>query len=127
MIAATRRARAQRRSHQHQHSPASRIAAKLARRMAPASRAQEKVENQEANATGDEASRAEAAVEAAVADAHAVHLRYVSDSSPGIRRERAGHGFRFVGVRGRPVRDAETLARIHGLVIPPAWTDVWIC
>ncbi len=96
--------------------------------MAPASPAQEKVEKeQEAKATGDETSRAEAAVEAAVADAQAVHLRYVSDSLPGIRRERAGHGFRFVGVRGRPVRDAETLARIHGLVIPPAWTDVWIC
>ncbi len=30
-------------------------------------------------------------------------------------------------MHGRRVRDAETLARIHGLVIPPAWTDVWIC
>jgi DNA topoisomerase I len=26
-----------------------------------------------------------------------------------------------------PIRDAETLARIKSLVIPPAWTDVWIC
>jgi DNA topoisomerase-1 len=25
------------------------------------------------------------------------------------------------------VRDAETLARIRALAIPPAWTDVWIC
>jgi DNA topoisomerase-1 len=25
------------------------------------------------------------------------------------------------------VRDADTLARIAGLVVPPAWTDVWIC
>jgi DNA topoisomerase-1 len=25
------------------------------------------------------------------------------------------------------VRDPTTLARIRGLVIPPAWTDVWIC
>lgn len=25
------------------------------------------------------------------------------------------------------MRDAETLARIRSLVIPPAWTDVWIC
>ncbi len=25
------------------------------------------------------------------------------------------------------MRDAETLARIKSLVIPPAWTDVWIC
>ena len=28
---------------------------------------------------------------------------------------------------GRPVRDARTLDRIRSLVIPPAWTDVWIC
>ena len=28
---------------------------------------------------------------------------------------------------GRPVRDAVTFARIKALVIPPAWTDVWIC
>jgi len=28
---------------------------------------------------------------------------------------------------GRPVRDAGTLARIRGLAIPPAWTQVWIC
>jgi len=25
------------------------------------------------------------------------------------------------------VRDPEVLARIKSLVIPPAWTDVWIC
>ena len=27
---------------------------------------------------------------------------------------------------GQPIRDAETLARIKSLAIPPAWTDVWI-
>jgi DNA topoisomerase I len=54
-------------------------------------------------------------------------LRYVSDESPGIRRHRAGDSFRYTGPDGRPVRDAETLARIRSLVIPPGWTDVWIC
>src|SRR5436190_2199245 len=54
-------------------------------------------------------------------------LRYVSDEGPGIRRHRAGDSFRYTGPDGRPVRDAETLARIRSLVIPPAWTDVWVC
>jgi DNA topoisomerase-1 len=38
-----------------------------------------------------------------------------------------GAGFTYVGPDGKPVRDKETLARIKSLVIPPAWTDVWIC
>ncbi|MCA1727096.1 MAG: DNA topoisomerase IB [Actinobacteria bacterium] len=54
-------------------------------------------------------------------------LRRVDCSGPGIARRRAGRGFAYVDARGRRVRDAETLARIRGLVIPPAWTDVWIC
>jgi DNA topoisomerase-1 len=31
-----------------------------------------------------------------------------------------------VDAKGRPVTDTPTLARIKSLVIPPAWTDVWI-
>ena len=31
-----------------------------------------------------------------------------------------------MGPDGKPLRDAETLARIKSLVIPPAWKDVWI-
>jgi DNA topoisomerase-1 len=62
-----------------------------------------------------------------VASARAAHLRYVRDDRPGICRLRAGAGFRYVGPDGRPVRDPETLHRIRSLVIPPAWTDVWIC
>ncbi|MEO8724772.1 MAG: DNA topoisomerase IB [Acidobacteriaceae bacterium] len=54
-------------------------------------------------------------------------LRYVSDTQPGILRNRRGKGFRYIGVDGAAVRDAETLARIKSLVIPPAWVDVWIC
>jgi DNA topoisomerase I len=65
--------------------------------------------------------------EAAIADARTARLRYVTDQSPGICREKAGHGFRFVNAKHRPVRDAETLGRIRSLAIPPAWTDVWIC
>jgi DNA topoisomerase I len=54
-------------------------------------------------------------------------LRYVTDAQPGILRKRRGKGFRYIGPDGKPVRDPEVLARIKSLVIPPAWTDVWIC
>ena len=54
-------------------------------------------------------------------------LRYVTDSQPGILRKRSGRGFRYFGPDGKAVRDPEVLARIKSLVIPPAWTNVWIC
>jgi DNA topoisomerase I len=54
-------------------------------------------------------------------------LRYVDDSRPGIRRKRAGSGFSYFGPDGKRIQDARTLLRIKHLVIPPAWTDVWIC
>ncbi|HVR73736.1 MAG TPA: DNA topoisomerase IB [Planctomycetota bacterium] len=50
----------------------------------------------------------------------------MSDSSPGIRRLRRGRSFTYIGPHGKTVVDPEVLARIRGLVIPPAWTDVWI-
>jgi hypothetical protein len=34
--------------------------------------------------------------------------------------------FRYVDSRGRSITDEEQLDRIRNLVIPPAWTDVWI-
>lgn len=54
-------------------------------------------------------------------------LRYVYDTRPGIRRRRYGKGFRYIGVDGRVLKDADVLRRIKSLAIPPAWTDVWIC
>src|SRR3954469_5400038 len=68
----------------------------------------------------------EAAPDALVA-AKVAGLRYVTDDRPGIRRIRAGHGFRYVDPDGRPVRDPDELRRIRSLAIPPAWTDVWVC
>ena len=53
-------------------------------------------------------------------------LVYVSDEMPGLRRQRAGKGFRYIDAKGRAVRDAKTLARVRSLAIPPAYTDVWI-
>ena len=51
----------------------------------------------------------------------------MTDAVPGIRRLGAAPRFRYVGSDNRPIHDKETLNRIRGLVIPPAWRDVWIC
>ncbi|HJP60732.1 MAG TPA: hypothetical protein VJ865_12055 [Gemmatimonadaceae bacterium] len=59
--------------------------------------------------------------------AAAAGLRYVSDSMPGIRRHRHGRGFTYVGPDGAVIKGREALKRFKSLVIPPAWTDVWIC
>jgi DNA topoisomerase-1 len=59
--------------------------------------------------------------------AESAGLLYVSDEEPGIRRKKAGKGFSFVKPGGAKVVDEATLKRIRSLVIPPAWTDVWIC
>src|SRR5258705_6346051 len=62
-----------------------------------------------------------------VASAKAAGLRYVTDSVPGIRRRRAGRGFSYVDPDGRVIREREHIRRFRSLVIPPAWSDVWIC
>src|ERR1700744_2555872 len=54
-------------------------------------------------------------------------LRYVSDAQPGIRRKKYRKSFRYTDADGKPVRNKDILQRIRSLVIPPAWTDVWIC
>lgn len=59
--------------------------------------------------------------------AHDARLRYVSDASPGIHRQKKGKSFAYVRANGAPVKDAATLERMRSLAIPPAWTDVWIC
>ncbi|GLQ55349.1 DNA topoisomerase IB [Devosia nitrariae] len=53
-------------------------------------------------------------------------LVHVSDQEPGIRRQRRGRAFTYVGPDGERLGDEAVLARIRGLAIPPAWTDVWI-
>jgi DNA topoisomerase-1 len=54
-------------------------------------------------------------------------LAYVNDQEQGLRRLAHGKGFSHVDEDGRTVKDEATLARIKALVIPPAWTSVWIC
>lgn len=59
--------------------------------------------------------------------ARAAQLVYISDEGPGIVRRRAGRGFSYRDPEGLLVKDADTLARIRGLAVPPAYVDVWIC
>jgi DNA topoisomerase IB len=53
-------------------------------------------------------------------------LRRSDTSAPGLRRLPHGGGFRYCVPDGSRPAPAD-LARIRELVIPPAWTDVWIC
>jgi len=59
--------------------------------------------------------------------ARAAGLRYVSDATPGIRRERQADTFQYFDRLGRQITDEKELQRFRSLGIPPAWTDVWIC
>ena len=59
--------------------------------------------------------------------ARSAGLRYTTDAKPGIRRKRLGKRFTYVREDGRTILGAAELGRIKSLVIPPAWSDVWIC
>ncbi len=61
------------------------------------------------------------------ASARAAGLVYTTDDGPGIHRVKRGKSFAYVDTRKRPVKSREVLGRIQSLVIPPAWTEVWIC
>ena len=54
-------------------------------------------------------------------------LRYINGEIPGITRRKKGRGFAYFAPNGSLVRQNATLKRIRSLVIPPAWTRVWIC
>ena len=54
-------------------------------------------------------------------------LRRSDCTLPGLSRRRAGKGWVYLDPDGQRVTDAETVARIDALVLPPAWTEVWIC
>lgn len=58
--------------------------------------------------------------------AKAARLRYTLDDTPGITRHKARSGFDYRHSDGALVRDITTLRRIQSIVIPPAWTAVWI-
>lgn len=55
-----------------------------------------------------------------------VRLRRTSASSPGWARVKHGRGFRYLDQDGVPLEEID-VERCKKLVIPPAWTEVWIC
>ena len=56
-----------------------------------------------------------------------MRLRRSAPAAPGYSRRRRGPGFSYLDQDGRPLTDPDELSRCRGLVIPPAWRDVWIC
>jgi DNA topoisomerase-1 len=66
-------------------------------------------------------------IDAAREAAAAARLRYIGDDEPGYTRRRHGRGFTYRDWEGRVVRDRALRRRFEALVIPPAWTEVWIC
>ena len=58
--------------------------------------------------------------------AKAAGLRYVSDSTPGYTRKKSGRGWSYYNADGSLVKDKGLINRFNKLVIPPAYTNVWI-
>lgn len=56
-----------------------------------------------------------------------MRLRRSDPAGPGYTRRRRGRGFSYLDERGRPLTDPAEVRRCQGLVIPPAWREVWIC
>jgi DNA topoisomerase-1 len=55
-----------------------------------------------------------------------VRLRRSSPDNAGWTRRRAGQGFVYLDQHGDRL-GPDDVERVKGLVIPPAWQDVWIC
>ncbi len=53
-------------------------------------------------------------------------LVYIEGQPPGITRKKHGKSFVYF-LRGKKILNSKTLSRIKSLVLPPAWTNVWIC
>jgi DNA topoisomerase-1 len=62
-----------------------------------------------------------------VKTARAANLVYVSDKDEGIERKKVRKGKYEYFFKGNKIKDDEELLRIRHLVLPPAWTKVWIC
>lgn len=52
-------------------------------------------------------------------------VRGTPEIDPGFRRVHQGRAYRYLDANGNPAPDL-TRRRIHDLVIPPGWLDVWV-
>ncbi len=55
------------------------------------------------------------------------NLHHSSDEQDGYTRVERNEKHVIVDASGRLCEDAEVLARVEAMVIPPMWSDVWIC
>lgn len=53
-------------------------------------------------------------------------LRYITDTTPGIFRQKNRATVTYYDEDGNKIRDEKTQERIKKLVIPPAWKEVWV-
>lgn len=54
-------------------------------------------------------------------------LAFADLLEPGISRARAGDGWHYHSPDGKRIRDAETIARLNRVALPPAYLDAWYC
>jgi DNA topoisomerase-1 len=54
-------------------------------------------------------------------------LRHADDTRPGFTRKKLRGAFAYFDLNGKRIDDADEIARINALAIPPAYCDVWIC
>ena len=54
-------------------------------------------------------------------------LHYVEDTQAGLSRKILRDKFVYFDAQGQRIKDEAEIKRINALVIPPAYTDVWIC
>jgi DNA topoisomerase I len=64
------------------------------------------------------------ATPSAIALAKRLGLRHVSTDALSIRRRRYGKGWAYIGIDGKPIRDARIVRRLGRLAVPPAYEDV---
>ena len=64
--------------------------------------------------------------EASLAEARSAGLVWYPDDRPGITRRRRGRGWSYAAPDGTAIDDEAERARLNGLAVPPAYTDVWI-
>lgn len=54
-------------------------------------------------------------------------MHYVTDDSPGFSRRILNGKPVYFNTQGKRIRDAEVIARLNALAVPPAYQNVWIC
>lgn len=53
-------------------------------------------------------------------------LIYIDHQGKGFRRVKRGKIFEYLDLKDKTIKNKKTLQRIHSLVLPPAWKEVWI-